>query len=92
MIVGQVVHLEVADAVYLPDRSLDLEKARALMIAGSNQGMKFCTGEASAGLGRPLGPCSPTAGTSGRENIPIEGHVKGYLYFFLEKKETKTYA
>jgi hypothetical protein len=40
---GQVVHLEVADAVYLPDGSLDLEKARPLMMTGSNRGMKYCT-------------------------------------------------
>jgi flavin reductase (DIM6/NTAB) family NADH-FMN oxidoreductase RutF len=43
LIVGQVVHLEVADEVYLPDGSLDLEKARPLMMAGSNRGMKYCT-------------------------------------------------
>ncbi|MFZ5451192.1 MAG: flavin reductase family protein [Thermodesulfobacteriota bacterium] len=43
LIMGQVVRLEVADAVYLPDGSLDLEKARPLMMTGSNQGMKFCT-------------------------------------------------
>lgn len=44
LIVGQVVHLEVADSAYRPeDGSLDLEKARPLMITGSNQGMKFCT-------------------------------------------------
>jgi len=44
LIVGQVVHLEVADEVYRPeDGSLDLDKARPLMMTGSNQGMKFCT-------------------------------------------------
>jgi flavin reductase (DIM6/NTAB) family NADH-FMN oxidoreductase RutF len=43
LIVGQVVHLEVADAVYLPDGSLDLARARPLMMAGSNRGMKYCT-------------------------------------------------
>ena len=43
LIMGQVVHLEVADAVYLPDGSVDLEKARPLMMTGSNRGMKYCT-------------------------------------------------
>jgi flavin reductase (DIM6/NTAB) family NADH-FMN oxidoreductase RutF len=43
LIVGQVVHLEVADEVYLPDGSLDLDQARPLMMAGSNRGMKYCT-------------------------------------------------
>lgn len=58
LIVGQVVHLEVADAVYLPDGSLNLEKARPLMMAGSNQGMKFCT---AVGIGRfePFGAMFP---------------------------------
>jgi flavin reductase (DIM6/NTAB) family NADH-FMN oxidoreductase RutF len=42
LIMGQVVHLEVADEVYLPDGSLDLEKARPLMMTGSNRGMKYC--------------------------------------------------
>jgi flavin reductase (DIM6/NTAB) family NADH-FMN oxidoreductase RutF len=43
LIMGQVVHLEVADAVCLPDGSLDLEQARPLMMTGSNRGMKYCT-------------------------------------------------
>jgi flavin reductase (DIM6/NTAB) family NADH-FMN oxidoreductase RutF len=43
LIVGQVVHLEVADEVYLPDGSLDLDQARPLMMTGSNRGMKYCT-------------------------------------------------
>lgn len=43
LLMGRVVRLEVADAVYLPDGSLDLEKARPLMMTGSNRGMKFCT-------------------------------------------------
>lgn len=43
LIVGQVVHCEVADAACLPDGSINLETARPLMITGSNQGMKFCT-------------------------------------------------
>jgi flavin reductase (DIM6/NTAB) family NADH-FMN oxidoreductase RutF len=42
LIMGQVVHLEVADEVYLPDGSLNLEKARPLMMTGSNRGMKYC--------------------------------------------------
>uniref|UniRef100_A0A7C3V8Z4 Flavin reductase family protein n=1 Tax=Desulfobacca acetoxidans TaxID=60893 RepID=A0A7C3V8Z4_9BACT len=43
LIIGQVVHLEVADEVYLPDGSLNLEKARPLMMTGSNRGMKYCS-------------------------------------------------
>jgi flavin reductase (DIM6/NTAB) family NADH-FMN oxidoreductase RutF len=43
LIMGQVVHLEVDDEVYLADGSLDLERARPLMMTGSNQGMKYCT-------------------------------------------------
>jgi flavin reductase (DIM6/NTAB) family NADH-FMN oxidoreductase RutF len=43
LIMGQVVHLEVADEVYLPDGSLNLERARPLMITGSNRGMKYCS-------------------------------------------------
>ncbi|MEJ2091025.1 MAG: flavin reductase family protein [Syntrophobacterales bacterium] len=42
LIMGQVVHLEVADEVYQPDGSLNLEKARPLMMTGSNRGMKYC--------------------------------------------------
>ncbi len=58
LIMGQVVHLEVADEVYLPDGSLDLEKAKPLMITGSNQGMKYCT---AAAIGRfePFGAMFP---------------------------------
>ncbi|MEJ5330896.1 MAG: flavin reductase family protein [Desulfobaccales bacterium] len=43
LIVGQVLHLEVPDHVYLPDGSLNLDKARPLMMVGSNTGMKYCT-------------------------------------------------
>ncbi|MFZ2088767.1 MAG: flavin reductase family protein [Desulfobaccales bacterium] len=43
LIMGQVVHLEVADEVYLADGSLNLDKARPLMITGSNRGMKYCS-------------------------------------------------
>jgi len=50
LIVGQVVRLEVADAVYLPDGSLDLDKAKPLMMAGSNKGMKYCTAVPTGGF------------------------------------------
>ncbi|MBW1917417.1 MAG: flavin reductase family protein [Deltaproteobacteria bacterium] len=43
LITGKVVHLEVDDAVYLPDGSLDVRKARPLMMTGNDKGMKFCT-------------------------------------------------
>ena len=58
LIMGQVVRLEVADAVYLPDGSLDLEKARPLMMTGSKQGMKFCTA-ASVDRFEPFGAMFP---------------------------------
>jgi flavin reductase (DIM6/NTAB) family NADH-FMN oxidoreductase RutF len=58
LVVGQVVHLEVADAVYLPDGSLDLEKAKPLMMAGSNKGMKYCTAVATGGF-EPFGAMFP---------------------------------
>jgi len=58
LIMGQVVHLEVADAVYLPDGSLDLGMARPLMMTGSNRGMKYCT---AVGIDRfePFGAMFP---------------------------------
>ncbi|MFP3867048.1 MAG: flavin reductase family protein [Desulfobacteraceae bacterium] len=43
LVMGKVLHLEVADEVYLPDGSLDVRRARPLMMTGSNKGMKFCT-------------------------------------------------
>jgi len=43
LIMGKVVRLEVEDEVYRHDGSLDVKKARPLMMIGSNQGMKFCT-------------------------------------------------
>lgn len=58
LIVGQVVHLEVADEVYLPDGSLDLERARPLMMTGSNRGMKYCTAR-EIGRFEPFGAMFP---------------------------------
>jgi flavin reductase (DIM6/NTAB) family NADH-FMN oxidoreductase RutF len=58
LLMGQVVHLEVADAVYLPDGSLDLEKARPLMMTGSNHVMKYCTA-VSIGRFDPFGAMFP---------------------------------
>jgi flavin reductase (DIM6/NTAB) family NADH-FMN oxidoreductase RutF len=43
LILGRVVRLEVDDSVLKPDRSLDIEKARPLMMTGSQKGMHFCT-------------------------------------------------
>jgi flavin reductase (DIM6/NTAB) family NADH-FMN oxidoreductase RutF len=43
LIVGKVLRLEVADDVLKPDGSLDIEKARPLLITGSKKGMHFCT-------------------------------------------------
>jgi flavin reductase (DIM6/NTAB) family NADH-FMN oxidoreductase RutF len=58
LIVGQVVHLEVADAVYLPDGSLNLDKAKPLMMVGSNKGMNFCTAVPTGGF-EPFGAMFP---------------------------------
>lgn len=43
LIVGRVLRLEAADDVLKPDGSLDIEKARPLLITGSKEGMHFCT-------------------------------------------------
>jgi flavin reductase (DIM6/NTAB) family NADH-FMN oxidoreductase RutF len=43
LIVGKVLRLEVVDEVILPDGSLDLEKAKPLMITGNKKGMNFST-------------------------------------------------
>ncbi len=43
LIVGQVVRLEISDEVLGPDGSLDVEKARPLMMTGLRKGMNFCT-------------------------------------------------
>ena len=43
LIVGKVLRLEVADEALKPDGSLDVERARPLLITGSHKGMHFCT-------------------------------------------------
>lgn len=43
LIMGKVVHLEVDDSVYHEDGSLDLARARPLMMTGSDTGMQFST-------------------------------------------------
>ncbi len=43
LIMGKVLRLEVADEVLTPDGSLDLQKARPLMMTGSRKGMHFST-------------------------------------------------
>lgn len=43
LIVGKVMRLEVLDEVILPDGSLDLDKAKPLMITGNKKGMNFST-------------------------------------------------
>jgi flavin reductase (DIM6/NTAB) family NADH-FMN oxidoreductase RutF len=58
LIVGKVVHLEVADAVCLPDGSLDLGKAQPLLMSGSNKGMRFCTALGTGGF-EPFGAMFP---------------------------------
>jgi flavin reductase (DIM6/NTAB) family NADH-FMN oxidoreductase RutF len=44
LIFGKVVHLEVEDDIYnKEDGSWDIEKAKPLMMTGSDRGMHFCT-------------------------------------------------
>jgi flavin reductase (DIM6/NTAB) family NADH-FMN oxidoreductase RutF len=43
LIMGKVVHLEIDDAVYCPDGSLDVERAKPLFMTGSNAAMHYCT-------------------------------------------------
>ena len=43
LVVGKVLHLEVADAVLGPQGDLDVKKARPLMMTGNAKGMRFST-------------------------------------------------
>jgi flavin reductase (DIM6/NTAB) family NADH-FMN oxidoreductase RutF len=44
LIIGKVTYLEIEDNVYNPeDGSWDVEKAKPLMMTGSDRGMHFCT-------------------------------------------------
>ena len=43
LIVGKVVRLEVDDKFLTPDGSLDIQKARPLLMTGSSKGMHFST-------------------------------------------------
>jgi flavin reductase (DIM6/NTAB) family NADH-FMN oxidoreductase RutF len=43
LLVGKVVRLEIADYALNPDASLNLSKARPLMMSGLGGGMHFCT-------------------------------------------------
>lgn len=43
LVLGQVLRLEVDDRVLKDDGSLDVERARPLMITGGRKGMHFCT-------------------------------------------------
>lgn len=40
---GRVLRIEVADDVLRPDGSLDIQKAKPLMMMGSQKGMNFCS-------------------------------------------------
>jgi len=40
---GKVLRLEIADEFLMPDGSLDIQKAKPLMMTGSKKGMHFCT-------------------------------------------------
>jgi hypothetical protein len=82
--VGQVVHLEVADEVYRPDDgSLDLDKARPLMMTGSNQGMKFCT-VTPIDQFEPFGTMFPDGKDPWRPSIPNKFLLlKSFVLFTL---------
>lgn len=43
LIMGKVLRLEVADEALNTDGTLDISKARPLMMTGSKKGMHFCT-------------------------------------------------
>ena len=58
LVIGKVVRLEVDDAALGEDGTLDLDRARPLMMTGSRRGMHFC---AAAAIGRfePFGAMAP---------------------------------
>ena len=58
LLLGRVLRLEIRDDVLNEDQSLNLEKARPLMMTGSKAGMNFCT---AGDLGRqePFGAMFP---------------------------------
>ncbi|MFH1139655.1 MAG: flavin reductase family protein [Pseudomonadota bacterium] len=58
LLLGRVLRLEVRDDVLKEDRSLDLDKARPLMMTGSERGMNFCTA-ADLGRSEPFGAMFP---------------------------------
>ncbi len=43
LIVGKVLRLEVADDVLTSDGTLDVDKAKPLMMVGGKKGMRYCT-------------------------------------------------
>jgi flavin reductase (DIM6/NTAB) family NADH-FMN oxidoreductase RutF len=43
LIVGKVLRLEVADDVLTPEGTLDVHKAKPLMMVGGKKGMRYCT-------------------------------------------------
>lgn len=43
LVMGKVLRLEVSDDALTPDGTLDLERARPLMMVGGKKGMRFCT-------------------------------------------------
>jgi flavin reductase (DIM6/NTAB) family NADH-FMN oxidoreductase RutF len=58
LLMGKVVHLEVVDDIYRPDGSWDLEKAKPLMMAGSDTAMRYCT-VTDTGKSDPFGAMFP---------------------------------
>mgnify|MGYP005832193519 CR=1 FL=1 len=58
LIMGKVVRLEADDRIIGPDGFWDVEKAKPLMMIGSNRGMHFCTVE-ETGMFEPFGSMFP---------------------------------
>ena len=58
LIMGKVLRLEVADEALNPSGSLDINKAKPLMMTGSNKGMHFCTLK-DIGVFEPFGAMFP---------------------------------
>lgn len=58
LIMGTVLHLEVADRTLTPDGDLDIAKAKPLMMTGSKKGMHFST-LSDTGAFEPFGAMFP---------------------------------
>lgn len=69
LIMGKVVHLEVADEVYGHEGLCNVNKARPLMMMGADAGMHFCTVE-------EIGKFEPFAAMFSEGEDPLAGMYK----------------